>query len=210
MLHAKKTEEEKDKLWWVKNIFSKNPLLALGLSVSPAVLYADTLENAVILAIFISVHTFFTLLIASFIPRKIVYISRVILYTLISALMFTALNILSEKYFSLGISSMGYIAVILIINPLIISRSELEFFRKSKGIMIIDIFTSLLGYSSAVILSGFLRELISSGGIGGRLYAVDFTIPAFSETFGGFILLGLLAALVRLITGADIKSKDKK
>lgn len=183
-----------------RNFLSKNPLLACGLAVSPAVLYADTAENAIILSVFMSVLTFASLTVCSFIPRKIVYTSRVILYTLITALMFVPVYILFDRIIPEKTVSMGIIAPLLITNPFIVSRSELQFFRESKGKMFIDILTTLAGYDIAVIIIGFIRELLSTGGVGGKLYGIGYTFPAIGYPFGGFILIGLLAGGVRVIS----------
>lgn len=198
-------EQNKDKLSDYKyaparNFLSKNPLLACGLAVSPAVLYANTAENAIILSMFMTILTFGALTVSSFIPRKIVYTSRVILYTLIAALMFVPVYILFNKIIPEKTVSLGIIAPLIITNPFIVSRSELQFFRESKGKMFIDILTTLAGYDIAVILIGFIRELLSTGGIGGKLYGIKYTFSGIGFPFGGFILIGLLAAAVRVIS----------
>lgn len=192
-----------------ENFLSKNPLLILGVAVSPVIFYANSFENAVILSAFMSVHVFLTLMISSFIPKKIVYISRVLLYTVISALVFTAVRFLAESYFPKIMSDFGVCAWILITSPFIISLSETRFFKESKLRMTGDIILSLAGYSIAAIIIGTLRELISQGGINGNLYGISFTIPSLDTIFGGFIVTGLLAALARSISGVYLRKKDK-
>ena len=195
-----RTVSDGGKIFPVKNLFSRNPLLSLGLAVSPAVLYADTAENGAVLAVMITVLSFLSLMISSFIPRRIVFTSRVILYTLISALMFVPIYILFCEKFPEKASSMGIIAPLLITNPFIVSLSEHRFFKKTKGKMAVDIITSLLGYDIAVLVFAFIRELFSTGGIGGRLYGIGHTYPGLAFPFGGFILIGVLAAFIRGIS----------
>ena len=74
--------------------------------------------------------------------------------------------------------------------------------------MLTDISASVAGYDAAVILIGVLREIIASGGVGGRLYGIPFTLPAFGYTFGGFVLLGLIAALARSVI-YNLRAFDK-
>lgn len=189
----------------LKNIFSENPLLSLGLAVSPAILYADTVENALILSAVITVLSFLSVMFSSFIPRKIVFTSRVILYTLAGALMFVPIYILLWRIFPEKAASMGIIAPLLITNPFIVSLSEHRFYKKSKGKMTADLITSLLGYDIAVIVFAFIRELFSKGGIGGRLFGIEHTVSGLAYPFGGFILIGLLAAAVRCISSRRAK-----
>lgn len=181
----------------LKNIFSENPLLSLGIAVSPAVLYANTVENALILSAVITVLSFFSVMISSFIPRRIVFTSRVILYTLTGALMFVPIYILFWRFFPEKANAMGIIAPLLITNPFIISLSEHRFYKESRGKMTVDLITSLLGYDAAVIVFAFIRELFSQGGIGGRLFGIEHTVTGLAYPFGGFILIGLLAAALR-------------
>lgn len=204
MLHNKE-----NKTHISENIFSKNPLLILAVAVSPVIFYADTFENAVFLSAFMSVHAFLSLMISSFIPRKIVYISRVLLYTVISAIVFTAVRFFAEKYFPEMMSDFVVCAWILITNPFIISLSETKFFGQSKLRMTADIIFSLIGYSLAAMLIGFIRELFSHGGINGNLYGISVTIPTLDTVFGGFIVTGLLAALARSISGVYLRKRDK-
>lgn len=175
----------------------KNPLLVNGLVIAPAVLYANTLENALMLSGYMSLLTFAVLIICSFIPRSIVYASRIILYTIISAIVFVPVYMLFERIAPEQLSDMGIFAYLLIINPFIIARSEVQFFREKRGRMILDIFFNLLGYSLTVIILGIIRELISTGGLNGELYGIKYVITGFGFPFGGFILIGIAAAFLR-------------
>ena len=63
--------------------------------------------------------------------------------------------------------------------------------------MILDVISHIMGFCWAVILLGFVRELLSTGGIDGTLYGVGFTIPILNAPCGGFILIGLMGAFIR-------------
>ena len=52
---------------------------------------------------------------------------------------------------------------------------------------------------SKYLIFAFFRELISTGSIGDRIFGIPLTFSAFKLPFGGFILLGLFAALFRKI-----------
>lgn len=53
-----------------------NLVLVLGTAIAPVIVVANTLKNAAILALTFSVITFFTMLLSSFIPQKLVYTVR--------------------------------------------------------------------------------------------------------------------------------------
>lgn len=189
-------------------LLSQNALLVKGLAIAPAVLYANTLKNAVTLAVFIIVFSFVTLALSSFIPQSMIYTSRVILYSLIGAVVFVPMSIYMGRLIPLDFDSMGIFMPLMITNPFIVSRSEMQFFKNKGGKMFLDIFFSLLGYGIAVIIIGFIRELISTGGIGGKIFGIKPVFTGAGEVFGGFILLGLLAALTRYILMLSAKPRS--
>ena len=67
-----------------------------------------------------------------------------------------------------------------------------------KGRMVLDVISHIIGFSLAIIFLGFVRELFSTGGIDGTLYGISFTVPLLNAPCGGFILIGLMGAFIRL------------
>lgn len=180
-------------------LLRRNPILVSGLVIAPAVVIADSFFDAVTLVAAFSVITFFTLLVSSFVPKNIVYSIRIILYTVIGALVYVPSAILLNYLMPEGIEAMGVFFPLLITNGLIISRSESIFFLESKGHMLLDIIFCIIGYDIAVLLFGAIREILGTGMIGGKIIGMSIVFSAFQHPFGGFILLGMLSALLRVI-----------
>ncbi len=180
-------------------LLRRNPILVSGLVIAPAVVIADSFFNAATLAAAFSVITFFTLLVSSFVPKNIVYSIRIILYTVIGALVYVPSAILLRYLMPEGIEAMGVFFPLLITNGLIISRSESIFFLESKGHMLLDIIFCIIGYDAAVLIFGAVREILGTGMIGGKIIGMPLVFSAFQHPFGGFILLGILSALLRVI-----------
>lgn len=175
----------------------RNPVFVTGLVIAPAVVYANTFNKALVMVSAFSFLTLFTLLFSSFVPRKIVYTIRITLYTIIGALVYVPVAIILNALIPEHIDGMGIYFPLLITNSFIVSRSETTFFAESKGKMFFDILFSIIGYSAAVILYGLIREVISTGEFNGQVIAMPFSFSAFSSVYGGFILLGILAAIYR-------------
>lgn len=180
-------------------MLKKNPILVSGMVIAPAVVTANTFMSAVTLAVTFSVITFFTLVVSSFVPKNIVYTVRIILYTLIGALVYVPSVIILNYIIPEEIAKMGIFFPLLITNSLIISRSETIFFRESKGQMILDIVFCIIGYDAAVLIYGLIREVLSSGTAGEKMLGMPYVFSALEHPFGGFILLGVTAALFRFI-----------
>lgn len=183
----------------VNALVKKNPILAGGLVIAPAVMTADSFFGAAALAAAFSVITFFTLLVSSFVPKNLVYSVRIILYTVIGALVYAPSAILLKYLIPERIEAMGVFFPLLIANGLIISRSETIFFLESKGHMLQDIVFCIIGYDAAVLLFGAIREILGTGMIGGKIIGMPIVLTGFRNPFGGFILLGAMSALLRVI-----------
>ena len=150
----------------VNGLFKKNPVLVSGMVVAPVVVFANTAVNAVTLSAVFSLITFLTLVISSFIPKKLMYTIRIILYTLIGAIVYIPVILILNQFIPEQINNMGIFAPLLITNSLIISKSEITFFNETKSKMFADIISCIIGYDIIVMLFGVVRELISVGSIG--------------------------------------------
>lgn len=180
-------------------LYKKNTILISGLLIAPVVLGATTLLKSVTLAVAFSIITFFSVIISSFFSRRIVYAIRIVLYTLIASFVYVPVIILCMQVFDDEVKQLGFLMPLLIINALIVSKSELRFFRRSKGKMIIDVTSYILGFDIVIILVGFLREIFGTGSLNGKLIGIPLTFSILKYPCGGFILIGLLAGLLRKI-----------
>ena len=184
----------------IKNaLLYKNPILVSGMVIAPVVVMANNFLDALTLVSAFSLITFFTLVMSSFIPKNIVYTVRIILYTLIGALVYVPSVILLKYLMPEGVEALGIFFPLFITSSFIISRSESIFFLETKGKMFLDIIFCIIGYDIAVLLFAAIREIIAFGTIGGTIIGMPVALTAFQNPFGGFILLGLMAALFRTI-----------
>ena len=83
-------------------------------------------------------------------------------------------------------------------SQFVVSASELRFFRMSRPQMMADVISHIIGLDIAIIFMGAVRELFSTGGINGALYGITHVNPLIGAPCGGFIMIGLMGALIRL------------
>ncbi|MCI9408370.1 MAG: electron transport complex subunit E [Oscillospiraceae bacterium] len=184
----------------IKNgLINKNPILVSGMVIAPVIVLANNFNDAVMLVAAFSLITFFTLLISSFVPKSIVYTIRIILYTLIGAVVYVPSVMLLEYLMPEGVEAIGIFFPLFITNSFIVTRSESIFFLETKGKMLLDIIFCIIGYDAAVLIFSAVREILASGTIGGKITGMPSSFRVFEHPFGGFILLGLFAALFRSI-----------
>lgn len=201
--------EKNEKKWsFFEGMFSHNPVFAAGMSLAPAVIVANTLRGAAAYAAVFSSVTLMSLMISSFLPRKLPYAIRIILYTFIAAGVYIPFYIFFEGQLDYDLSKLGVFLPMIVSGEFITRAAELRFFRMEKGRMILDVISNIVGFSGAMILLGFVRELFATGGIDGTLYGIGFTIPVLNAPFGGFILIGLIGALIRLFRKEGVRTNE--
>ncbi len=183
----------------LNGLLNKNPILVSGMVIAPAVVLANNIIDAAAMVTAFSVITFFTLLVSSFVPKSIVYTIRIILYTFIGALVYIPSVITLEYFMPEGVEALGIFFPLFITGGFIVTRSESIFFMETKGKMLLDIVFCILGYDAAVMLFALIREILGSGTVGGKIIGMPIVFSALENPFGGFILLGLFAALFRCI-----------
>lgn len=184
----------------IKNaLLYKNPIFVSGMVIAPVVVMANNFWDALTLVSAFSMITFFTLVVSSFVPKNIVYTIRIILYTIIGALVYVPSVILLKYIMPDGVDALGIFFPLFITSSFIISRSETIFFLETKGKMFLDIIFCIIGYDVAVLIFAAIREILAFGTIGGTIIGMPVAFTAFQNPFGGFILLGLMAALFRSI-----------
>ena len=189
-----------------EGILTRNPLFSSGIIIAPAVAACIDFYSSVILASVFTVVTFITIALCRFVPKKIVYTVRIILYTLVASLVYVPVHLffmsgeaLSQMYMGVGIY-----APLLITNSMITLRTESKFYRLSKTYMFRLAAFYIIGYDLALIVFGGLRGFLSTGTVLG-IKVLPFSVPALSNVYGGFILLAIVSAAFRwflqIITG---------
>lgn len=191
-------------------LLRKNTVLSGGLVISPIVFAATNGRNALMLSFAFTAITFVAVLIGSFIPRKLVYTLRIILYTMIAAAVYIPAMMTLELYFPDARTSLGIFLPLLITNALIVSKTESRFYRQGKAEMLMDVVMYILGFDAAALLVGILRELLANGTFFGIAVTLRANLPVLAYPFGGFLLLGLLAALHRVLVSGWSQDKDRE
>ena len=190
-----------------EGLLDNNPVLVQLLGMCPTLAVTTTVSNAIGMglaatAVLICSNLFISLL-RKFIPKQV----RIAAYIVIISGFVTAVELLMRAYFYELYQSLGLFIPLIVVNCIILARAE-AFASKNKPLpSIIDGAAMGLGFTFALILLAFVRELLGSGKIFG------WAIPGYSENpmvifvlpAGAFISLGLVIAAVQKIrnTTAD-------
>ena len=187
-------------------LFRQNIVLMSGLVTAPIIVAATSGERAVVLVVSFFLMSYTSILLCRFIPRKIVYTVRTLLYATVAAAMFIPTMLLLERWFPETSKSIMLYIEILTVNSLLLAKTESRFYLKPYGAMTVDAFIYVLGYAIAAFIVGIIRELLAYGTLFG-LHVFEPLMPAAKSPFFGFFLVGILAAVCRAISGKRTGAK---
>lgn len=177
-------------------LLRQNIVLTSGLVTAPIIVAATTIERAEILSLSFLMISYFTILIGRIIPRKISYTIRTILYAMIAAVVFIPTALLIDMLFPDTAPSVMLYIEILVVNSLVLAKTESRFYLIPYSSMAIDSLVYIVGYALAAFVVGAIRELLSFGTLF-NLHICNAIMPAATSPFFGFFLVGLLAAACR-------------
>lgn len=193
----------------INGFFLGNTVLERGLVLSPVIVASYNYKNSVILGIGFMLITFFTVLLSSFIPKKLPYTLRTIMYTLIGCAVFVPSAMLVDVIYPESLFKLGVFFPLLVANSLIVVKSESRFHKHSKGRMIFDLICYSLGFFVVIIVVGIIREFLGSGAFMGEPVKGMISVQAVLLPFSGFIIVGFLAALLKHVRNRLEHPKDR-
>ncbi|WP_303835741.1 Rnf-Nqr domain containing protein [Ruminococcus flavefaciens] len=189
-------------------VLGDNIVLSGLMVISPVIICGDTLKNAEALVYAFTAITFISVVLASFVPKKLPYTVKVILYAIISALVFIPVKLVTREFFPGVIERIGIYFPLLAVNSLIVFQTEAKFFCMKRLDMIISLVFCILGFDAVMLITGVVRELFAYGTINSRIVDVNTLVSGLSQPFGGFIFLGLMCGAYRFIRGLVSKNNE--
>lgn len=190
-------------------LFRQNIVLMSGLVTAPVIVAATTFEHALVLTLSFIMISYSSILICRFIPRKIVYTVRILIYAAVAAVMYIPTALLLNALFPAAASDVAIYIEIIVVNSLILAKTESRFYLMPYAEMAADAFVYIIGYSLAAFAVGIIREFLAFGTLFG-MRICDPVMPAAKTTFFGFILVGILAAVCRAITITSRRKRSER
>lgn len=190
-------------------LLRQNIVLMSGLFIGPVIAGATDFGSAAAICIVFSLITFFSVAFCRLLPRKIVYTVRIILYALVASALYipaylACTYIVSED----AIISAGIYLPVLVVNHVILSKTETRFFHLPYGQMLLEVLGYIAGFCAVCLLTGAIRDIFVNGAVGQIRVDAGFDIPALETTFGGFIVVGVLAGGCRALYNYTQKRRD--
>lgn len=197
--------ENMDRLSRRDRVFLNNPVIMQGLGLAPIVIPANTLQSAAVLALGVALLLTPTRMIATAFGQRVGLVPRAMIYALTSGALYFLVAMALDTLFGTGLVPVGIYLPLLVLEPLIIKRYESPKKERlstsfKKGIV------TTIGFCLVLFLMAGLRELLSLGTLFGVEIFRGAVLPFAALPAGGFILLGLVAALWRSVVNAFKKN----
>lgn len=189
-------------------LFRQNIVLMSGLVTAPIIVAATTFERALVLTLSFFLISYSSIIICRFIPREIVYTVRIICYVGVASVMYIPTALLMNALFPETASAVSIYIEILVVNSLILAKTESRFYLMPLREMAVDALMYILGYAAAAFVVGIIREFLAFGSLFG-MRVCDAPMTAAKTPFFGFILVGIFAAVCRGMTSRRRKRSEK-
>lgn len=173
--------------------FFRNPVLVELVGISSVAAIAVSAETAIYLAIVTMVLLIVAEGITSLILKRLPAWIRIAVYVLIGTLVVTPFVVTMQKVSSTNLNLFLPLAAI---NSIIVLHCERAAVRHGLKGALRDAFAASFGYGVVAVVTGIIREFLGAGTVfgidtGAKIYLSGMLMP-----FGGFLVLGFLAAML--------------
>ncbi|MCF2670629.1 MAG: electron transport complex subunit E [Butyricicoccus sp.] len=192
-----------------------NPVFMQTIGLCPALATTTSLSNAIGMGVAATVVLICSNVVISllrkFIPDKI----RIAAFISIIATFVTLIQMLLNAYIPSLAASLGLFLPLIVVNCIILGRAEA--YASKNGVLpsALDGVCMGLGFTFALVLMGFFRELLGAGTIAAGIIGTNgIRIPGLFENpatmmilpAGGFLVMGfILAAIQKIMSGKEDK-----
>lgn len=182
-------------------LFDNNPTLVQLLGMCPTLAVTTSLKNAVGMgaaatAVLVCSNAIISLC-RKFIPRQV----RIAAYIVIISGFVTAVELIMKAFFFELYGALGLFIPLIVVNCIILARAEAFASKNPVLPSVLDGFSMGLGFSFALCLIAFFRELLGAGTLFGFSVLGSWYNPAiiFILPSGAFLTLGFIIAGVQKI-----------
>ena len=179
---------------FTKGLYKENPVFRLALGLCPTLAVSTSIENGLgmgVAALFVLLGSnIIVSLIRKGVPPKI----RIPVYIVIIATFVTIAEMIMQAFSPELHKSLGIFVPLIVVNCIILGRAEAFAGKNTVGRSILDALGMGLGFTLALVLLGFFRELLGSG----KLFGIPVLGTSYQPVLlmilppGAFLTLGLL------------------
>lgn len=175
----------------------KNPVLFEAIGIAPVVAMATSLKSSIMLAAVSVVELIIIESFACLLLKKLKSCFRVLIYAVLGVLINIPFFMLFEHFAPNETANVSIFLPVIAVNSLIALHCERVAVRNSFKATFLDAVSAGIGYMFVIFTVGIVREILGSGTLYGFSLSLPVKFSGLTLPFGGFLVLGFLAALFK-------------
>lgn len=199
----------------LNGIIKENSIFVLALGLCSSLAVTTTFEKSYMMGICVLFVLIFSNMFISIIKKIVPESVKIPVYIIIIGTFVTIISLVLEKYVPSLYNSLGIYLSLITVNCIVLGRAISFASKNTVGKSILDAIGIGIGYILALMLIGFIREIIGSNTLtimndissltGFKLVFKNilpspiFPINIFSSSAGAFITIGILMAVFNMI-----------
>ena len=197
------------KLWiFLKGLIAENPVLVLVLGTCPTLAVSTSIVSAISMGLAATLVLVCSNVVISLLRKVIPDTVRIPCYIVVIAAFVTAVQMLLQAYLPEIYELLGVYLALIVVNCIILGRAEM--YARKNGVLdsALDGLGMGVGFLIALLMMAAIRELLGTGAISLAALGMesikipvlcDYNIPILTQAPGGFLVYGILIAIVNAI-----------
>ncbi len=191
----------------LNGLILQNPILVLFLGMCSTLAVSTSLTNALGMGLSTTAVLICSNVVISLLRKAIPKEIRIACYVVIIAGFVTIVELCLKAFLPDLSESLGLFIPLIVVNCIILGRAEAFASKETPGYAALDGLSMGLGFTLALCVMGFIRELLGGGSILGH-EVLPFKAILIAAPCGGFLVLGCLVALTNYLKSRPPKKKE--
>lgn len=185
----------------LRGLIAENPVLVLVLGTCPTLAVTSGVISALSMGLAATVVLVCSNVVISALRKIIPDTVRIPCYIVVIAGFVTMVQLIMHAYLPDLYEMLGVYLALIVVNCIILGRAEM--FARKNGVVdsALDGLGMGIGFLIALIAMATIREVLGVGSFAGIeiTFLKDYTIPLLAKAPGGFLVFGILIAVVNAI-----------
>ena len=180
-------------------ILKENPTFVIVLGMCPTLAVTTSTYNGFGMGISTMAVLILSNLVISLLRKVIPDEVRLPAYIVIVASLVTVTDLLIQAYVPALYSALGIYIPLIVVNCIILGRAEAYAAKNEPLLATLDGIGMGLGFTIALVIIGFLRELIGAGTVLGKTIPGYVPVAVFVKAPGAFLIIAFIIAVMNFV-----------
>ena len=185
-----------------EGLVSQNPVLVQLLGMCSTMAISTSISNGLGMGVSVMIILTCSNIVISALRKIIPDTVRIPCYIVIIAAFVTAVQMLLQAYLPDIYNMLGVYLALIVVNCIILGRAEMYARKNNVVNSALDGIGMGIGFMLALIAMATIREVIGNGSFAGVEipFLANYKIPVMTQAPGGFLVYGLLIAVMNKLT----------